>query len=348
MSKISYYGKASGTSFCQEALAKISPKKTLLRLVPEENEYDEFATRIDALLKDGWTKVGYIPKGKNQEINKFLKDGGEVAIECSDITGGTDEHPTLGLNYGITYGDDSAIDPADMRDLERQNVVFGDAEYVYFDTVNHKAYDELGHELLSGSRAEHLFLPDLDLRYAAKALSKSTGAKVDDIMALWDIKRDLAADQGTLIHEALEKYLKYSPVMRQIDENKEREHTAKNWMPEAIGEIVDKFVEASGLKECSNVEVRVKSGTRTGIIDCLLIDETSKRFTIYDYKITSEIKEVKYRVFGKKLKYEVQQNFYREILEDLGYKCDGLYLWQWNGKEWSKHKLEIINVKDNL
>lgn len=344
--KTSYFTKLSGTSFEQASLAQVKPGSTKLRLVPRpDNEYDKFAVEVQALLDSGWSKIGWIQKGKNEEIQKHLLDGFEVKVECTEVTGADKE--TLGCNVSIEY-DDSGLDPADMRDFERQNVVFGDAEYVYFDTVNHKAYDKLGHELLSGSRAEHLFLPDLDLRYAAKALSKSTGAKVDDIMALWDIKRDLAADQGTLIHEALEKYLKYSPVMKQIDENKEREHTAKNWMPEVIGEIVDKFVEASGLKECSNVEVRVKSGTRTGIIDCLLIDEVSKRFTIYDYKVTSEIKEVKYRVFGKKSKYTIQQNFYREILEDLGCKCDGLYLWQWDGKEWSKHKLEIINVKDNL
>lgn len=345
MSKISYYGKASGTSFCQEALAKISPKKTPLRLVPEENEYDEFATRIEALLKDGWTKVGYIPKGKNQEINKFLKDGGEVAIECSDVTGGTDEHPTLGLNYGITYGDDSAIDPADMRDMECQDVVFGDDDYIFFDVKEHKAYDKDGHELLSGSRAEKQLRPEVDLTYPAKAMSKTTGVKSEDILALWDHNRDLSADFGTLVHAALEHYLRYAPVMRKIDENKEREHTAKNWMPDYLGDIVDKFIETSGLKEHPFVEARIKCGRRTGIVDCLLVNPEEGTFSIWDYKVTKELKEVKYTGLGKHMKYTVQQNFYREIIEDVtNYTCSEMLLWQWDGEKWSSHALEKVDL----
>lgn len=344
--KVSYYTKLSGTSFRQDAIKRIKVGATPLRAVAEpENEYDQYAVRVDALLDDGWEQIGYFQKGKNQNVSEALQAGISVKVSCSDVTGV--DKDTLGVNVAVEYEeDDSGIDPADMRDMEKQKVVIGDDDYVYFDTLNHKAYDKNGHELLSGSRAEKIFAPEFDPKYPAKAIAKTTGVKAEDVIAVWENNRDLSADYGTLIHGALEKYLKYAPVLRQIDRNKEREHTARNWMPEPLGEIVDKFVATSGIKDCKNVEVRIKHGTRTGIVDLLLLD--GKEFTLMDYKIMPKVKEVKYKIFGKETKYTVQQNYYREIIEDCGYKCRGMYLWNWDGTEWKKIELKKINVKDNL
>lgn len=342
---ISYFTKLSGTSFRQEQIAKLKAGVTPLRCVPRpDNEYDQYAVEVQAMLDTGWEQIGWIQKGKNQEIQKRLLNGLNVKISCSEVTGLDKE--TLGVNVAVEWEDDSGLDPADMRDFEKQKVLIGDADYVYFDTINHKAYDDRGRELLSGSNAEKRFLEPIDLKYPAKAISKKTGTKPDDIIAVWDNKRDLSADYGTLIHASLEKYLRYADILRKIDDNQERAHSATYWMPEALGMIVDKFVETSGIKSSQNVECRIKSGDRTGIVDLLILD--GKNFTLMDYKIMPEVKEVKYKVYGKGMKYQIQQNFYREILEDCGYKCDGMFLWNWNGKEWTKIKVPKINVKENL
>jgi len=344
--KVSYYTKLSGTSFRQDAIKNIKAGTTPLRAVAEpDNEYDKYAVRVEALTDEGWTQIGYFQKGKNQNISEALQEGKTVKVGCSEVTGV--DKDTMGVNVSVEYEeDDSGIDPADMRDMEKQKVVFGDDDYVYFDTVNHKAYDKNGHELLSGSRAEKIFAPEFDPKYPAKAVAKSTGVAFDDVISIWENNRDLSSSYGTLIHEALEKYLLYAPVLRKIDANKEREHTATNWMPNALGEIVDKFVATSGIKDCKNVEVRIKHGTRTGIVDLLLVD--GDEFTLMDYKIMPEVKEVKYKAFGKNTKYTVQQNYYREILEDCGLKCRGMYLWNWDGKEWKKIELKKVNVKEEL
>lgn len=346
--KTSYFTKLSGTSFRQDAVAELARTKqhSLLRCVPEpDNEYDQFAVRVEAMLKDGWVQIGYIQKGKNETIFKRLMDGLVVDINLASITG--EDKATLGVNVAIEWEDDSAMDPADMRDFESQKVFIGDAEYVMFDPINHKAYDESGHELLSGSNAEKMFAEQFDPKYPAKALAKKTGTKPDDIIAAWEAKRDLAADYGTLVHKALEKYFNYARVLRKIDENQEREHTAKNWMPESIGEIVDRFVKATGITDATCTEVRIKSGNRTGIVD-LLLKQDDGYFMLIDYKVMPEIKEVKYKVFGKMRKYTVQQNFYREIIEDMGLKCAGMFLWNWTGEKWQKLEVKKINVKENL
>lgn len=341
--KTSYYTKLAGTSFRQDVIKDLKESAPIRAVAEPENEYDQFAVRVEAMTKDGWKQIGYIKKGSNEQIQKRLLDGLDVNLTLTAITG--EDKDTLGVNIAVEWSD-SALDPADMKDFERQKVVFGDADYVWFDPINHKAYDENGRELLSGSNAEKMFLEPFDPKYPAKALAKSTGANADDIVALWENNRDLSADYGTLIHAALEKYLTYSKVMRQIDENKEREHTATHWMPNSLGEIVDKFVEASGIKDAEYVECRIKSGNRTGIVDLLLVED--KEFTLMDYKVMPEVKEVKYKGFGKAPKYQIQQNFYREILEDSGLTCKGMFLWNWDGKEWKKIPVKKVNVKENL
>ena len=57
---------------------------------------------------------------------------------------------------------------------------------------------------------------------------------------------------------------------------------------------------------------------------------------------------VKYKQYGKMQKYTIQQNFYREIIEDCGYKCNCMFLWNWNGEDWKKIKVPKIGVKENL
>ena len=158
--KVSYYTKLSGTSFRQDAVAELAKAKSpILRLVPEpENEYDEYAVKVEAMLSDGWSQIGYIQRGKNQEIQKRLLEGLDVAITLSAVTG--EDKATLGVNVAIEWEDDSGIDPADMRDFEVQDVFIGDDDAVYFDTINHKAYDKNGKELLSGSNAEKMFLEE--------------------------------------------------------------------------------------------------------------------------------------------------------------------------------------------
>lgn len=342
---IAYFTKLSGTSFHQDELAEVKPDKTKLRVVARpDNAYDPFAVEVQALLSMGWTQIGWIQKGKNQGISEHLQHGGTVEIDCKEITGL--DKDTLGCNVSILYATDNRLDPIEMKDFEEQEVLFGDSKYVMFDVANHKAYDDEGNELISGSQAEHMFAPEVDLSYAANALSKSTGTKKEDILAMWDHNRDLSADLGTVIHAALEFYFKYHDVMEKIDKNKERAHSATNFMPVYLGEIVDKFIEKSKYREAI-VEARIKYKNFTGIVDCLTKNNDGT-YTLNDYKVVKALKKVKYKQFGTKVKYHVQQNFYREILEANGIKIAHMYLWQWTGDEWTRHELDKINVLENM
>lgn len=339
--KISYFTKLSGTSFHQAELARVKPKTTSLRLVPRpDNEYDKFAVEVQALLDD-WVQIGWIQKGKNEAIQKALLDGQDVHIECTDITGL--DKDTLGCNVGIEYGEDDSV--VEILRLPEQIVTLGDEPKIYWDEENHKAYSMSGQELYSGSKIEKYPFPEFDPTYPAKALAKRTGVKAEDIRDMWEWNGDVASRYGVLIHEALEHYWLYNEQMAELDVARKRECNASNWMPTDLGEIVEKFLARFGDHEKVTPEVRVKYKQYTGIID--LLEERGDEFYIHDYKVTKELKEMGYPCLDdKKLKYTLQQNCYRYIIEKVtGRKVVAMLLHQWDGTDWHQHSIDRISDK---
>ena len=67
--KVSYYTKLAGTSFRQDAVTALAKSKTpMLRLVPEpENEYDNYAVRVEAMLKDAGLRLGTSKKVRTKK-----------------------------------------------------------------------------------------------------------------------------------------------------------------------------------------------------------------------------------------------------------------------------------------
>lgn len=344
--KHSYYTKLTGVSFRQKEVAQLKPGKTPLRVLAiDDNEYDQYACEVQALLGDGWTQIGWIAKGSNVEIHKFLKDGGVVNIECKDVTG--EDKATLGVNVAIEYGEDEAVE---LSSLEKQPVDFGDTKFVYFDESTHRAYDPEGRVLQSGSETEHKHAPSVDLSYAAKAIAKRTGLRVDDITSVWDAKAEMSCAYGTALHRAIELRLLYLDVMDELDEYKKRSHSAENWMPAYIGDAVDQLVHLlddakySGLEKHS--EARLKFGNLTGIADLILMNPDGE-FRLVDFKTNLEIKSIKYD-FGTKKEYTVQQNQYRTIMEHLGYKCLSMELFHWTGYKWEVIPLDRVDLEQEI
>ena len=344
--KHSYYTKLAGVSFRQEAVAKLKPGKTPLRVVAEpENEYDPYAVRVEALLGDGWELIGYISKGSNVDMHNFLVEGGVVNIECKDVTG--EDKKTLGVNVAIEYGEDDSVD---LSTLSKQPVDFGDTKFVYFDDSTHRTYDPEGRVLQSGSETEKKYAKTVDLTYAAKAIAKKTGLRVDDIISVWDAKAEMSCMYGTALHRAIELRLLYSDVMDELDEYKKRSASAENWMPTFIGNVVDKLEKIlrddnyAGFKK--HAEARLKFGNLTGIADLILMNPDGE-FRLVDFKTNLEIKNVKYE-FGNKKQYTVQQNHYRTIMEKLGYKCLSMELFHWDGDKWEVIPLDRVNLDEEI
>ena len=348
--KLSYFTKLSGTSFRQEEIKKLKAR-TMLRVVPRpDNEYDQFAIEVQALLDDGWTQIGWIPKGKNVDMAEWLGQGGKVNIMISAVTGGGKDTPTMGVNVAVEYGEDDSVD---LSKLKKEKVIYGDADFVYFDEANHIAYDDSGKQLLSGSKFEEKYHPEFNLKYPAKALAKRAGVYESDILDLWDHKRDLSASYGTLVHKAIEEAHNFLPLIRKLDENLEEAEVFNRLLPADLANIVQKYfvfrksLDPDFLKNKIDVESRIKFKGLTGIVDNL--EWHGDCFNLFDYKVTDEIKTIKYNDGMKDKKYTLQQNFYRYILEHAtNKKCLNMNLLVWNGEKWSMEDISFIDIEDLL
>lgn len=344
--KRSYYTKLTGVSFRQKEVSQLKPGKTPLRVLAiDDNEYDQYACEVQALLGDGWTQIGWIAKGSNKEIHDYLKSGGVVNIECKDVTG--EDKKTLGVNVAIEYGEDDSVE---LSALEKQPVDFGDTDFVYFDPSSHRTYDPEGRLLQSGSETEKKYRPPVDLSYAAKAIGKRTGLRVDDITSVWDAKAEMSQLYGTALHRAIELRLLYLDVMDELDEYKKRDKGAENWMPACFGNAVSQLEDLIHTKRYTgykqHTEARLKFGNLTGIADLILMNPDGE-FRLVDFKTNIEIKDIKYQ-FGNKKEYTVQQNHYRTILEKLGYKCLSMELFHWNGDAWEIIPLDRIDLEQEI
>jgi ATP-dependent exoDNAse (exonuclease V) beta subunit len=279
----------------------------------------------------------------------WLGEGGSVDISLSAVTGGSEELPTMGVNVAVTYGRNDSVD---LSTLQRVKVEYGDAEYIWFDEENHLAYDGSGKLLLSGSQFEKKFEKDFNGKYPAKALAKRTGVHEADIMDMWDTKRDLSANYGTLVHKALEVSHTYWNQVDQLDDMLEEDKGFERLLPSDLSVIVEEYfkfrrnITPGFVNSVIETEVRIKLENLTGVVDNL--EWVKDGFYIWDYKITDEIKDVKYGKIKAK-KYTLQQNFYRHILENVTKKkCLGMNLLVWDGVRWRKEEIENVNIEELL
>lgn len=65
----------------------------------EDNPVDRNAI---ALLTPGGRQVGYLNRHLAADVRSWLEDGMEVVVEISDLTGGSADKPTRGVNILVT------------------------------------------------------------------------------------------------------------------------------------------------------------------------------------------------------------------------------------------------------
>ena len=331
---MSYWDNLAGTSFRRKHIEAMSGEEELTLVAEPENEYDQYAVKV---LADG-KHIGYIKKGRNETISKLLLDGSSVVIDDYNITGGGAGDGGEEINYGINVH--IRMPNADSLDkLEKIVPDIGDG-FVYFDPVAHKYYDEEGQPMISGSMAEESEVGVVDMSYASKAMAKSTGMKESVILGLWDKNGELSREFGTLIHESFDFYIKNKERLRHYDSIKERKHSASNWMPNTIGNIIDDYMLTHDLENAQS-EVFVRFGKYCGRIDQLVYNHDGS-LTINDYKIINKLKTVKTKSHGMVHKYTVQQSFYRDILVANGEKVAAMNINAFDGETWQDIKLTPV------
>ncbi len=84
----------------QNIIAKCQPGEAVKLVRDEDNEHDKNAVKV--CRKNG-QQIGFLGRDVAANIAPMMDDGAYVAAEISNITGGTDAKPILGVNLRITH-----------------------------------------------------------------------------------------------------------------------------------------------------------------------------------------------------------------------------------------------------
>lgn len=87
----------------QDIIAKRLHPGQKLQLIPEpDNPVDSGAVAVHATLSGQTYHLGYLNRKRSQQIKTFIDAGQPVTAIVKEITGGSAEKPTYGVNITIT------------------------------------------------------------------------------------------------------------------------------------------------------------------------------------------------------------------------------------------------------
>jgi hypothetical protein len=202
---------------------------------------------------------------------------------------------------------------------------------VYYDENAHQYTNEAGDVYLSGSTYADSFKAPFDTLAITKKMAEKSGVAQDDIIKMWEMKRDISNGLGTAIHAALELYGKYNGLAEKIGKDySQHDHPV-------IKQAVDEFFKNH--KEQSLYEVLVVDHARkyAGQIDRLTKDKDS--YYVEDFKTNADMPKDKLNGYWNQL------SFYASIIEAGGKKVAGLRIHHWKGTEWTTYESPVLEVK---
>ena len=201
---------------------------------------------------------------------------------------------------------------------------------ILYDELAHQYTNEAGEVYLSGSVYAQQGEPEFDVQAISTKMASKSGVPAEDIVKMWDMKRDISNGLGTAIHAALELYGKFEKYVDKFDKSYHlHDHPI-------IKQAVTSFY--AGRKEKALYEALVVDHKRkyAGQIDRVVKENDA--YYIEDFKTNGELKKNKLDVYWKQL------SFYASIVEAGGHKVKGLRIHHWNGGDWETHESEVLHV----
>jgi len=219
---------------------------------------------------------------------------------------------------------------------------------VDFDEANHKYFHD-GKQLTGATTFLKQFVPEFDAKNIAKACEKSWGIPAKDIEELWEGNKNVATDFGSVVHKSLEHYFK-AKANGFGDDRAIPKHPIIENIILGFNSLVGE-VKGEVLSEVLVTDVKID---RCGQIDRLLVlDEKKKICRIQDYKVNVGSEEVSSKnklkapydklPANKLSKYQLQLNFYAQILENAGWTVEGLDVYVYEDM-WTHYELSRIKI----
>lgn len=244
-----------------------------------------------------------------------------------------------------------------LKALEAMKCTFS-GEVVYIDS-DHNYTDDKGNKFLSGSR----FAKQWSRPFPKEAVLPMYAKKWDEtpatIDAYWSAKSKASTDFGHALHQALETYGKFAELTKKL--NTPEKPVTVGVHPLLLPTVEDFFADRFEEEALYEVFVVDKAGLRCGQID-RLVKTGEKTCIIEDYKTNRDLRKQgvpkfllapfdgkgKYPLLNQALsEYYLQLNFYREIVESLGWKVEAMKI-HYFGEDFEEIAVPVIDLKSIL
>jgi len=388
-----YYSKLVGVTFegRQEVIATLRGKEPLRVRREKDNEYDPRAVAVDVYKNDEWLPIGYIAKDKNKDISEALDAGESVYISIGTITGG--QGKSYGVNISLEYkladvpkepvvtkGDTVKVLSHLLKSLTGKTPEVEKDTETYVSPLTGESIElnvVHGHKrlegYLSGSKFPDQFYQPFDKDGRLQGMVDKYGVTADEVSAMWKLNNEASTGYGTAIHAAMENFDKNYQLGDKLKEVKEYKTKPTYYGPNKalsknpfIKYIVESFHEQFGgdYERITETFVWLDAFKLCGSIDRIkVIDRKKKIVRIQDFKTDGDIHDKKYQLsdspFKSKLGNELldlhwlQLSFYAFILEQLGWKVEGLDIYWLNPNKlvkgespWEEFSHEVIDISE--
>lgn len=212
-------------------------------------------------------------------------------------------------------------------------------EQIIWNEGTHTYTDLQGNVLVSGSHYANEHSPKFDLEMMLPKTANAWGVSEEELRSIWKFNGDVANHWGSAVHMALELYHKHHAVGSVIQEKKELDSNYVMPKNSYLRKIVQEFVDIAGTDALCEVLVSDVANKMAGTIDRLKITG-EKTCRVQDYKTNNELDS------KKLLKYQKQLSFYAHILQNKGWKVEGLDLYYLNADDgWSLEQLTVLDLE---
>ena len=333
---------------------KIEYNGEMLGYVGKDDEFKDY------LFSKGETELSVLLANKykngDDKLWKDVKEGELVQVSLdSGMYSVPSQHNPIDEIKMIIYRDEGRL----IKCKSKLELVSAQPYSVDFDPVEHKYYLN-GEVCISGSKFSHKFEKGFDYNMVnpttglsiLEASAKKYGLKsTDDILELWDIKREAAAAKGSALHYYLELFGKFRNKLSEKDYSYILPND--NHQRAMVIDFYDKFGKLPTVHEAT-IWTRINSVSVAGEIDMLEIVNVDKKIVnICDFKTNDNINKSTqllepFKKKGSKLidAYWLQLSFYAAILMKVGYTVDKLKIYHEDQGQWIEYISDVININD--
>jgi ATP-dependent exoDNAse (exonuclease V) beta subunit len=202
-------------------------------------------------------------------------------------------------------------------------------------------------------------------RKLAAIVAKKQGVMTEDVLHLWEFKKEFACLKGTLFHLYVENFLqkKKSPIDRLAVQSFIRnypDYVSEDVFYEDVAKYIANFLNFYKIWKTNHIMVRpelVIGDPETGICGCvdnLSFDFKNNQLIIFDYKSNKKLKEEsKENLLGSMshlnssslVKYSLQLHLYSLIIErNTPFKIDNSKIVWVGGEEYEL--IDTLNLKE--